>query len=96
MAIEALYPSRRHPQRNNPLFRRERRRRRLIVILALGFCIIAMGVFRISPDEAAAAARPPAVHRLALAASKLARRIRVIPLYVIPPEQMGAIFSYQN
>ena len=95
MAIEALYPSRRYPQRNNPLFRRERRRRRLMVTLAIIFCALAMAMFRISPNEAAAEGRPMAALRTVAAVSKPAPHIRIIPLYKIPPEQAGGFFLYQ-
>ncbi len=94
MAIEALYPSRRHPNRNNPLLWRERRRSRLMVVLAAAFCVLALAVFRISPNEAAAQGRSMTPPRMATAASKPAPHIRVIPLYKIPPEQ-GSLFAYQ-
>jgi hypothetical protein len=96
MAIEALYPSRRFPQRNNPLLRRERRRQRLIVALALVVCALSMVALRIVPNEASAAARPPVAHKAAPATPQSHRPIRVIPLYTIPPEQAGGILSYQN
>jgi len=95
MAIEALYPSRRFPQRNNPLLRRERRRQRLIVALALVVSALSMAALRIMPNEAAAEARPP-VAPAAPATSPSHRPVRVIPLYTIPPEQAGWILSYRN
>ncbi|MEW6435931.1 MAG: hypothetical protein AB1508_02025 [Pseudomonadota bacterium] len=95
MAIEALYPSRRFPQRDNPLLRRERRRQRLIVALALVVCALSMVALRIVPNEAAAAARLVA-HQAVAPMLQSHRHIRVIPLYTIPPEQAGGILSYQN
>ncbi|MGP8233238.1 MAG: hypothetical protein ACLQL2_11345 [Methylovirgula sp.] len=92
MAIEALYPSRRYPQRDNPLFRRERRQGRLMIAFAIIFCALAMAVFRISPNEAAAEGRPTAAPRTVAAVSEPAPHIRVIPLYKIPPEQAGGLF----
>ncbi len=95
MAIEALYPSRRYPNRNNPLLRRERRRGCLMVALAVAFCVLALAVFRISPNEAAAEGRPTAPRTVAVAAApRPVRHIRIIPLYRIPPEQ-GSLFAYQ-
>jgi hypothetical protein len=96
MAIEALYPSRRFPQRDNPLFRRERRRQRLIVALALVVCAVSMVALRIMPNEASAAARPLVARQAVAATPQSHRHIRVIPLYAIPPEQAGGILSYQN
>jgi hypothetical protein len=96
MSIEALYPSRRHAQRDNPLFRRDRRRQGVIVTLALCFFAVSMAALRISPNEAAAEARLPAVTNTVVAAPPAHRHIRVIPLYNIPPEQAGGIFAYQN
>lgn len=96
MAIEALYPSRRFPQRNNPLFRRERRRQRLIVALALIVCALSMAALRIMPNEAAAEARLPIARQAVLPMPQSHRHIRVIPLYSIPPEQAAGILSYQN
>jgi hypothetical protein len=95
MSIEALYPSRRYPQRDNPLLRRERRRQRVIVALAVGACLISMAALRIVPNEAAAEARLPVTQKVATAAVP-ARHIRVIPLYNIPPEQRGGMFAEWN
>jgi hypothetical protein len=96
MSIEALYPSRRHPQHNNPLLRREQRRQRVIAGMALGFCLVAMAALRISPNEAAAEARLPLAQKAAVVAAPAHPHIRVIPLYDIPPEQRGAMFAVQN
>jgi hypothetical protein len=96
MAIEALYPSRRYPQRNNPLFRRERRRHRWIVATALVFCVLSMAVFRMTPTEASAAARPGSRAHIAALTAKPARHVRVIPLYNIPPEQANGLMAYQD
>jgi hypothetical protein len=95
MSIEALYPSRRYPQRDNPLLRRERRRQRVIVALAVGASLISMAALRIVPNEAAAEARLPITQKVATAATP-ARHIRVIPLYNIPPEQRGGMFAEWN
>jgi hypothetical protein len=95
MSIEALYPSRRYPQRDNPLLRRERRRQRVIVALAVGASLISMAALRIVPNEAAAEARLPVTQKVATAAVP-ARHIRVIPLYNIPPEQRGGMFAEWN
>jgi hypothetical protein len=94
MSIEALYPSRRYVQRNNPLLRREQRRHRLIVAAALGFCLLVVGVFRIFPDDASAAGRTQNPTHVAIV--RAVHHIRVIPLYNIPPEQAGGAPSYQN
>lgn len=96
MSIEALYPSRRYPQRDNPLLRRERRRQRVIAGMALGFCMISMAALRISPNEAAAEARTPMVQKVAIVTMPSHHHIRVIPIYNIPPEQRGGVFSGQN
>jgi hypothetical protein len=96
MSIEALYPSRRYPQRGNPLLRRERRRQRVIVGLALGFCLISMAALRISPNEAAAESRLAPEHKAAVVIAPARHHIRVIPLYNIPPEQRGGVFADQN
>jgi hypothetical protein len=96
MSIEALYPSRRHPQNNNPLLRREHRRQRVIAALALGFCVVSMAALRISPNEAAAEARLPIAPKIAIVAVPAHRHIRVIPLDNIPPEQRGGVFADQN
>ena len=95
MSIEALYPSRRYPQRDNPLLRRERRRQHVIAALAVGLCVISMAALRIVPNEAAAEARLPVVQKIATAAAP-AHHIRVIPLYNIPPEQRGGMFAEWN
>ena len=95
MSIEALYPSRRHPQRDNPLLRRERRRQCVIVALALGFCVISMAALRISPNEAVAEGRMPLVQKTVVVAAPVHHHIRVIPLY-IPPEQRGGVFADEN
>jgi hypothetical protein len=95
MSIEALYPSRRYPQRDNPLLRRERRRQRVIAALAIGLCVISMAALRIVPNEAAAEARLPVVQKIATAIAP-AHHIRVIPLYNIPPEQRGGMFAEWN
>jgi hypothetical protein len=94
MSIEALYPSRRYAQRNNPLFRRELRRHRLTVAAALGFCLLVVGVFRIFPDDASAAGRIETPTHVTTA--QPVKHIRVIPLYHIPPEQAGGAVSYQD
>lgn len=65
-----------------------------MVMLALAFCVLAVAVFRISPNEAAAEGRPVAAPRMVAAVPRLAPHIRVIPLYKIPPEQ-GSFFAYQ-
>ncbi len=96
MSIEALYPSRRHPQHDNPLLRREHRRQRVIVALALGVCVISMAALRISPNEAAAEARMPGVQKPVIVTAPVHHHIRVIPLYNIPPEQRGDVFADQN
>jgi hypothetical protein len=94
MSIEALYPSRRYVQRNNPLLRRELRRHRLIVAAALGFCLLVVGVFHIFPDDASAAGRTE--NPTQVTAVQPVKHIRVIPLYHIPPEQAGGALSYQD
>ncbi|WP_297296339.1 hypothetical protein [uncultured Methylovirgula sp.] len=96
MAIEALYPSRRYPQSNNPLLRRERRRQQQIAALALVLSALSMAALRVVPNEAAAESRAPAVQRAATMMPQPHRPIRVIPLYTIPPEQAAGIFSYRN
>jgi len=96
MSIEALYPSRRYPQRNNPLLRREQRRRRLVAAAALMTCLLGMAMFRISPNEASAAARLESVTPAAPVALASAGHIRVIPLYHIPSEQAGGAQSAQD
>ena len=93
MAIQALYPSRRYPQRDNPLLRRERRRQRLIFAAALAFSAVTMAAFKIVPNDASAESRP---HMARLIQPQSHRHIRVIPLYQIPPEQADGIFSSQN
>lgn len=89
MSIEALYPSRRYPQQNNPLLRRAPRRHGLIVALALVACGLGMVLLRISPTPASAAGhiRPA----LQTAPFVSVHHIRVIPLYHVPPEQAGAL-----
>jgi hypothetical protein len=96
MSIQALYPSRRYPQRNNPLLRREQRRRRLIAVAALMSCLIGMAMFRISPNEASAAARLESMTPAAPVALASTRHIRVIPLYHIPSEQAGGAQADQD
>jgi hypothetical protein len=95
MSIEALYPSRRYPQRDNPLLRRERRRQRVIVALAVGASLISMAALRIVPNEAAAEARLPVTQKIATATAP-ERHIRVIQLYNIPPERRGGMFAEWN
>jgi len=65
-----------------------------MIALALAFCVLAPALFRISPNEAAAEGRRAAAPRISVNAPRLARHIRVIPLYRIPPEQ-GSLFAYQ-
>ncbi len=96
MSIEALYPSRRHPQHDNPLLRRERRQQHVIAALALGFCVISMAALRISPNEAVAEARMPVVEKTVVVETPVHHHIRVIPLYNIPPEQRGGVFADEN
>jgi hypothetical protein len=96
MTIEALYPSRRHPQRNNPLLRRERRRQRLIVAAALAFSAVGAVALRLTPNEASAESRPEIAPRAALVTPHPHHHIRMIPLYHVPPEQAGGILAYQN
>ncbi len=96
MSIEALYPSRRHPQHDNPVLRRERGSSAVIAALALGFCLISMAALRISPNEAVAEARMPIVQKTVVVEAPVHHHIRVIPLYNIPPEQRAGVFVDEN
>jgi hypothetical protein len=95
VSIEALYPSRRHPQHSNPLFRREYRRERVIPVLALGFCVLSMGAWWILPSESFAEARVSTPQTTSMLPAS-DHHFRVIPLYNIPPEQRGGSFANQS
>jgi len=55
----------------------------MIVGLAILSCVVALALFRVSPNDAAAEARSGIVLR----ASKPVPHIRIVPLYKIPAEQ---------
>jgi hypothetical protein len=78
MAIEALYPSRRQSQRNNPLFARERRLRQLGLALMIGAGFLSFLALRAGPAGASPEAIPktiPMASQTALTAPFAPRRI---------------------